>query len=100
MWMLQGSNEESPPVEWNHRVPVPALIDCADPPYEWGNLAYHYYATRFQAPDESQNALLIIEQAMFGTDVWLNGKYIGSDIACYTSQEHDVHNHMLWESMN
>ena len=27
---------------------------------------------------------------MFGTAVWLNGSYVGEDIACYTLQEYDV----------
>ncbi len=27
---------------------------------------------------------------MFGTAIWLNGSYVGEDIACYTSQEYDV----------
>jgi hypothetical protein len=39
---------------------------------------------------ESELSFIVIEQAMFGTDVWLNDQYLGGEIACYTSQEYDI----------
>jgi hypothetical protein len=94
-WQLQQSNDESLPTKWEHAVPVPALVDIASPRYDWKAFKYHYYRTTFDLPATGQdsratNSFIVIEQAMFGTDVWLNGVYLGGDIACYTSQEYDA----------
>lgn len=109
-WQLQPSNDESLPTNWSHTVPVPALVDIASPRYDWKTFKYHYYRTTFEVGEKktatgqesratnaetklescATNCFIIIEQAMFGTDVWLNGKNLGGDIACYTSQEYDA----------
>ncbi|HTY59084.1 MAG TPA: glycoside hydrolase family 2 TIM barrel-domain containing protein [Bacteroidota bacterium] len=77
---------------WRARVPVPSLVDCAVPTYEWQASPYHWYRLRFNADDDlpGETATIRIGQAMFGTSVWLNGERIGEDIACYTSQEYDA----------
>lgn len=89
-WQLQPTNDETQPKGWNHSVPVPALVDSAEPRYDWKKFKFHWYQTIFNVADLSELAFIVIEQAMFGTDVWLNGKYLGGDIACYTSQEYDL----------
>jgi len=48
----------------------------------------------------SDLAFLVIEQAMYGTEVWLNGSHLGGDIACYTSQEYDIRRALHHESVN
>src|SRR5258708_6072093 len=89
-WKLQPGNDDTIPSKWEHSVPVPALVDTALPGYEWKKHKYHWYRTSFDVRDTSDNAFIVVEQAMFGTDVWLNGRHLGGDIACYTSQEYDA----------
>lgn len=89
-WKLQPGEKESLPSKWDYRVQVPALVDCGEPKYNWQSYDYHWYRKTFRVDEFSQYqiAVLVIEQAMFGTEVWLNGKHIGGNIACYTSQEY------------
>ena len=89
-WQLQGTNDETLPADWDYTVPVPALVDAVVPPYDWKKFRFHWYRTRFRLRDASELVFLVIEQAMFGTEVWLNGKHLGGDIGCYTSQEYDA----------
>ena len=89
-WKLQPSNDGSLPSVWNHSVPVPALVDACEPRYDWKDYKYHWYKTEFITSASADLAFVVIDQAMFGTDVWLNGKPLGCDIACYTSQEYDA----------
>ncbi len=77
-------------MQWNHSVPVPALVDIATPKHDWKSFKHHWYRTTFDILHPPQLAFIVIEQAMFGTEVWLNGKRLGCDIACYTSQEYDA----------
>ncbi len=89
-WELEPSDGPAPPDRWSRRVQVPALVDCAVPPTSWRDARFHWYRTVFRPPSASALAFLVVEQAMFGTEVWLNGIHLGGDIACYTSQEYDV----------
>ena len=89
-WELEGTHDESLPSSWNHTVPVPALVDAAIPSYDWNKYCFHWHRTKFNVPNTSELTFILIEQAMFGTEVWLNGKHLGGDIACYTSQEYDA----------
>lgn len=92
MWEIQPGGAEPPVAEWNHRVPVPGLVDLAAPSYDWRQNQYHWYRIRFRMDPAAEFpiVLLILEQAMFGTEVWMNGRHIGGDIGCYTSQEYEV----------
>ncbi|MBI5474937.1 MAG: hypothetical protein HY961_21560, partial [Ignavibacteriae bacterium] len=89
-WQLHPTNDESIPATWNHSVPVPAVVDCAEPHVDWKAFKYHWHRCEFSAPTSRELTFIVIEQAMFGTHVWLNGTHVGEDIACYTSQEYDV----------
>lgn len=90
-WEIEPGGGELP-LRWEHSVPVPALVDVAEPKFDWAVHDYHWHRRSFiiQAGDKTDLAFLKIEQAMFGTEVWVNGVRAGSDIACYTSQEYDV----------
>lgn len=89
-WLLQPSDDDPIPTVWNHRVSVPALVDIAQPYYDWKAFTFHWYRTTFKVGSKNDLAFVVIEQAMFGTDIWLNGAHLGGDIACYTSQEYDA----------
>ena len=89
-WQFQPTNDETLPSAWKHTVPVPALVDCATPKHGWQTFKFHWHKTAFIAETGPELAFIVIGQAMFGTDVWLNGTHLGGDIACYTSQEYDA----------
>lgn len=91
-WEIQPGGDAPPSAEWNHHVPVPGLVDLATPAYDWRQNEYHWYRTTFriESAHEVRTVLLVIEQAMFGTEVWINRRRVGGDIGCYTSQEYDV----------
>ncbi|MBI3193567.1 MAG: hypothetical protein HYZ34_03745, partial [Ignavibacteriae bacterium] len=103
LWQLQPGTKNEPPTKWLHSVPVPSVVDCAEPDYDWREHEYHWYRTTFRVEEKYDCAWLTIEQAMFGTEVRLNGNSLGGDIACYTSQEYpcadalrfDVENELL-----
>lgn len=101
-WEIQPGGEEMPSGGWNSSVPVPGLVDLALPPYEWRHHKYNWYRTLFEfdEPFSPDAVLLTIEQAMFGTEVWLNGRRLGGDIACYTSQVYDLTDFLVSRSEN
>ncbi len=92
-WRIVPGSASEPSGDWRSTVPVPALVDLASPRYDWAAAEYHWYRRTFTLSEEEGSypfALLRIDQAMFGTKVWLNGTLLGEDIACYTSQEYDA----------
>ena len=101
-WQLAPGLRDSPPSQWRHVLSVPGLVDLAGPEYDWRSHEYHWYRTEFTLPSEDRTPLVIlrIEQAMFGTAVWLNGVNVGCDIACYTSQEYDITPYIKYGAAN
>jgi hypothetical protein len=102
IWNIAPGPAEAPPGEWSARIPVPSLVDCAAPSYEWQSFPYHWYhlAFRVDAASPRETATIRIGQAMFGTSVWLNGSHLGGDIACYTSQEYDAAPYLRYDGPN
>ena len=90
-WEITPGSVDAPAARLS-RVPVPGLVDLAQPSYRWESTEYHWYRKRFEIPvfAELPHARLVIEQAMFGTAAWLNGAFVGEDIACYTSQDYNI----------
>jgi beta-galactosidase len=101
-WDIAPGTADAPSGGWNAVVPVPSLVDCAVPPYDWQSSPYHWYRLLFrvEGPQGSGNAIVRIGQAMFGTCLWLNGNRLGEDIACYTSQEYDAAPHLRYDGQN
>lgn len=91
-WEIAPGERFAPPESWGSTIPVPSVVDCATPAYDHEAATYHWYRCVFAVPRtvRRDTAVLVIGQAMFGTAVWLNGRFAGEDIACYTSQEYDV----------
>lgn len=83
---------EKKPRDFPHRVPVPALVDAAEPELSWEKYDYFWYRTVFSLPDQVQfeKVYLQLEQVQYGTEIRLNNHKIGGDIPCYTSQEFDL----------
>jgi beta-galactosidase len=95
-WSVAPGEADSPPGRFFSSVQVPGLVDLAEPAIRWKEFNYFWYRKEFVVPEAciSPYAFLVFEQAAFGTAVRLNGKRIGGDIACYTSQEYPLHPHI------
>ncbi|GAB4363057.1 MAG: hypothetical protein Kow0042_00610 [Calditrichia bacterium] len=80
------------PVNFSFRIPVPGLVDLAQPRLKWQNYRYFWYKREIDLAgiDNDARVFLQIEQVMFGTEVWVNGRRVGGDIPCYTRQEFDI----------
>ncbi|MBK7258502.1 MAG: hypothetical protein IPI01_12010 [Ignavibacteriae bacterium] len=101
-WELEPGGRSGPPASWGRTVQVPSLVDMARPGYDHQQTEYHWYRHTFTVPQplRREAALLVFEQAMFGTSVWVNGRFAGEDIACYTSQEYDIAPFLQYGSEN
>jgi hypothetical protein len=102
LWDIAPGTAEAPLGEWRSNIPVPSLVDCAFPSYDWQSFSYHWYRLVFRVDSAGPHATATIRigQAMFGTSVWLNGIRLGEDIACYTSQEYDAAPHLRYDGPN
>jgi beta-galactosidase len=101
--MLNGSIDYEqtefafPPEKFNHKVPVPGLIDLAEPRLEQYDkyfsgkqeLKYHWYRFTFKVPAKYENkyATLILLKSMFNTQIILNGYDCGTYMQCSTPIE-------------
>lgn len=89
-WQIAPGNRI--PENWKYQVPVPALVDVAIPRFDWQKSDYFFYRKEFtfHRTDDSRTIFLELEQVKYGTEIWLNGEFVGGDIPCYTRQEFDV----------
>lgn len=91
-WQCEPGTADTPPRQWSHSVPVPGLVDLCEPSLKWADHEYFWYRKTFQLPasHDGARALIRIEQSQFGSEVWLNGRRLGSYNGCYTSHEYDA----------
>lgn len=61
---------------------------------------YFWYRTQFDAPVARDRAVLIVNKAQFGSEVWLNGHPVGSHPSCYTAAYYDITEAIRWASRN
>ncbi|MCK4947980.1 MAG: discoidin domain-containing protein, partial [Candidatus Aureabacteria bacterium] len=90
IWQLEASDKR--PETWQHSVLVPGLVDIAEPPVNWETQKCFWYKKTFTlTPSQTRgHAFLKIGQSKYGTEVWLNEKYMGSYIGCYTSHKYNA----------
>jgi beta-galactosidase len=75
-----------------HSIVVPGLVDMAQPPINWQSYNCFWYKKTFTlTPSRARShAFIKINQSQYGTEVWLNEKYLGGYMGCYTSHEYDA----------
>lgn len=102
MWEIVGGDAEHIPQKFTSKVPVPAVVDMAQPAYDWQTFDFHWYRTSFSLDglSDNQSIFLKISQSMFGTEVWLNGHHLGGSISCYTSHEYRMNGFLLRDTPN
>ena len=61
---------------------------------------YLWYRRTFTAPAQRSVAMLKIHKAQFGTDVWINGVYLGHYPGCFTASYWDLTPWIRWDAEN
>ena len=99
-WEIAEGSMDSIPGAFDHKVPVPGLVDMAEPAFtEVGTKSKKrdafWYRRTFTVPGTiPEVALLKIHKARYGTRVFLNGKLIGDHLPCFTPALLDVRDHL------
>ena len=95
-WQVAEGTMDSIPRQFKHTVPVPGLVDMAEPALaEVGKKserreAFWYRRTFTVEGTIPDVALLKINKAKYGTKVWLNGELVGEHLPCFTPALMDV----------
>ncbi|HEU5080105.1 MAG TPA: glycoside hydrolase family 2 TIM barrel-domain containing protein [Opitutaceae bacterium] len=61
---------------------------------------YFWYRTTFRAPAGYTSGWLTIEKAQFGMGVWLNGRALGTEPACFSSGRFELTEALRWDAEN
>jgi beta-galactosidase len=95
-WEIAEGGMDSVPAVFQHKVPVPGLVDMAKPAFEDvgkkspKRQAFWYRRTFTLDKDVPDVAILKIHKAKYGTKVFLNGSLVGEHLPCFTPAQFDV----------
>jgi hypothetical protein len=95
-WEIAEGSMDSIPKTFEHTVPVPGLVDMAEPAFdEVGTKSdkrqAFWYRRTFKVKGEIPDvAILKIHKAKYGTKVFLNGQLVGEHLPCFTPALLDV----------
>jgi len=95
-WEIAEGSMDSVPKSFEHKVPVPGLVDMAEPAFdEVGKKsekrqAFWYRRIFIVEEQIPAVAILKINKAKYGTKVFLNGKLVGEHLPCFTPALLDV----------
>ena len=95
-WEVAEGSGDSAPKSFGHKVPVPGLVDMAEPPFlEVGKKSEQrkafWYRRMFKVKGAIPDvAILKIHKAKYGTKVFLNGQLVGEHLPCFTPALLDV----------
>ncbi|MHC4545001.1 MAG: glycosyl hydrolase 2 galactose-binding domain-containing protein, partial [Planctomycetota bacterium] len=95
-WEIAEGSTDSAPKSFEHKVPVPGLVDMTKPGFsEVGKKSEKrqafWYRRTFKVEGEIPDvAILKIHKAKYGTKVFLNGKLVGEHLPCFTPALLDV----------
>jgi hypothetical protein len=89
-WQIDEGTLETAPQRFTHEVPVPGLVDMAEPAFaEVGKKsalrrAFWYRRSLVVDGPIPARAILKIHKARYGTKVFLNGQVVGEHLPCFT----------------
>ncbi|RMG00618.1 MAG: hypothetical protein D6741_06500 [Planctomycetota bacterium] len=95
-WQIAEGSGETPPSVFPSRVPVPGLVDLAEPKFEEvgqksSRRNAFWYRREFTIDGPvPEIALLKLHKAKYGSKVWLNGQLVGEHLPCFTPGYFDV----------
>jgi beta-galactosidase len=96
IWEIAEGGMDSVPAVFQHKVPVPGLVDMAKPAFEDvgkkspKRQAFWYRRTFTLDKAIPDVAVLKIHKAKYGTKVFLNGNLVGEHLPCFTPALLDV----------
>ena len=61
---------------------------------------FFWYRKTFRVPARREFALLKVNKAQFGTQVWLNGKKLGEHLGCFSAGYFNLTENLDWEREN
>ncbi len=100
-WDIAQGAMDTPPTEFTGKVPVPGLVDMAQPAFtDVGKKSPQreafWYRKKFQVDGPLPAVVTLrIAKAFFGTKVWLNGTAIGEHLPLFTPAYFDVEKNLL-----
>jgi len=95
-WQIAEGSMESVPEIFMHKVPVPGLVDMAEPAFEEvgkksPKRQAFWYRRTFKVDESVPDvAILKIHKAKYGTKVFINGQVVGEHLPCFTPALMDV----------
>ncbi len=95
-WQIAEGEMDTPPAEFTRHVPVPGLVDMAQPPFtavgvKSGLRQAFWYRRTFTLPGALPAvALLKLHKAAYGTRVFLNGQVLGDHLPSFTPGYFDL----------
>jgi beta-galactosidase len=95
-WEVAEGGMDSIPAVFEHKVPVPGLIDMARPAFDQvgkkseKRQAFWYHRTFAVEEAIPDVAILKIHKAKYGTKVFFNGSLVGEHLPCFTPALLDV----------
>ena len=106
-WKIAQSKESIPPFSFSASIPVPGLLDLAQPKfdssgYECSQRNYFWYKKEFelglnQKPDF---AYLKVHKAKFGHAVFINGNKVGEYNFCFTPSYSEIGQYLNYNGKN
>ena len=100
-WDIAQGTMDTPPAQFTSKVPVPGLVDLAQPAFTEVGLKSpqreaFWYRKKFQVDGPIPAvATLRIAKAFFGTKVYLNGVVLGEHLPLFTPGYFDVQKNLL-----
>ncbi len=99
-WQIAQGSMEEVPQQFNHTVPVPGLVDMAEPEFqEVGKSserreAFWYRKTFTLQSSIPEVALLKVFKAKYGTRVYVNGQFVGEHLPNFTPGYFDIKSYL------
>ena len=100
-WDLAQGSMEVPPTQFDRKVPVPGLVDMAQPPFDEVGVksaqreAFWYRKVFHLDGAVPAVATLFVPHAFFGTRVYLNGVQIGEHLPLFTPGYFDLQKNLV-----
>jgi len=102
-WQVEQGSMSEMPAAFTHTVAVPGLVDLAQPAFEGvgkpspARTAFWYRRSFTIEGPVPEAAVLKIHKACYGTQVWLNGQFLGEHLPCFTPGYFNLKSHLRGE---
>ena len=106
LWQAEQSLTDQVPTAFSHTVPVPGLIDLAEPAFDSVGFKstireYFWYQKEFTLSFRHNDLVLLrFKKAKYGLRAWLNGKFVGKHDLNFTECTFNVTDHVRSDSTN